>query len=45
MALGDVSSANQPRMTVVFHEVGGMKSVTTDWVQTQFGWRLPLNRF
>jgi hypothetical protein len=45
MSFSDLSTATTPRMTVIFYEVGGMKAVTADWVQTQFGWRLPLNRF
>lgn len=45
MAFSDLSSATLPVMTVIFNEIGPQSSVTAEWVETQFGWRLPLNRF
>jgi len=45
MAFSDLSSATLPIMTVIFDEIGPQSSVTAEWVETQFGWRLPLNRF
>jgi hypothetical protein len=45
VAFSDLSSATEPRMTVLFYEVDGNAGITADWVPTNFGWRLPLNRF
>lgn len=44
-AFADLSAATEPLMTVIFNEVDGNAGVTAEWVPTQFGWRLPLNRF
>ena len=44
MAYADLSLATEPVMTVLFSEVDGDAAVTAEWVPTQFGWRLPLNR-
>ena len=44
-AYADLSSATEPVMTVIFDEVDGPAGVTAEWVQTGYGWRLPLNRF
>lgn len=45
MAFSDLSTATEPRMTVLFSELNGTASITAEWVPTQFGWRLPLGRF
>jgi hypothetical protein len=45
MAFSDLSSATEPRMTVLFSEVNGTAAITAEWVPTSFGWRLPLSRF
>jgi hypothetical protein len=45
LAFADLSTATEPTMTVIFNEVDGMSAITAEWVPTQYGWRLPLNRF
>lgn len=45
LAFTDLSTATEPAMTVIFNQVGGGFAVTADWVQTDYGWRLPITRF
>lgn len=44
-AYADLSLATEAWMTLLLHEVNGPASLTSEWVETKNGWRLPLNRF